>query len=247
MTQQPFDKRRRRYVPVDAFLAFGPFGVALKNKWGMEGLCAWMLLLAAAKREPEQGIFTFTSEPEAWTKLGAIPTAFTLKEFLSFCGHHKQTRRRCSGGITYVSITGWAQWNKAWNRQQEGSQNPSKQAQNTTGDAPEMHLEYTGDTTPEYEAEHEAELEYEQEPEPAAVVATQFTSLPISIEKRMELAKMRPYLHDWDDRSLGVLEKFAGDVSFGQVCKVRESVQHAKKRIGVGYAIEALKDEAAAA
>lgn len=111
------DGRRRRYVPLDTLVAFSPFGAKLVEKWGMEGLCAWMLLLAAAKREPVQGTFTYTSEPEAWTKLGAVATSFTFEEFVAFCGRFKQTRKRRSGRVTYVSIPSWEGWNKGYKAQ----------------------------------------------------------------------------------------------------------------------------------
>jgi hypothetical protein len=69
-------------------------------------------------------------------------------------------------------------------------------------------------------------------------------SLPIDVEKRLELEKMLPYLHDRDEGSLGVLEATARGLSMGSICKVRESVQNASKRVGVGYAVNALKLEA---
>jgi hypothetical protein len=154
------DARRRRYVPVDVLVAFTPFGTRLYDKWGMEGLCTWVLLLAAAKREPAQGIFTHTSEAEAWTKLGATATAFTFDAFTTFCGRNKQTRKRRSGRITYVEITGWKQWNKQWKNQQDSERNPSKPDDSNATEP----LKRGGDPASEVEGEVEGEYESELEP-----------------------------------------------------------------------------------
>lgn len=158
------DGRRRRYVPVDTLVAFSPFGAKLNDKWEMEGLCAWMLLLAAAKREPVQGVFTFTSEAEAWTKLGATAVSFTFDEFLTFCGRNKQTRKRRSGRITYVEITGWQQWNNAYKTQRDDEQKTRKTRENKTGDAAEIQRNYSGDTALKPNTETEDEVEGEAEP-----------------------------------------------------------------------------------
>src|SRR5690348_12019356 len=98
MTKNP---SRGRYVPVDVYIASRPFGVKLQARWGMEGLCVWMLLLAAAKREYPQGTFTYASEAEAWAKLGATASSFTFGEFITWCGRSKQTRKTCSGRVSY--------------------------------------------------------------------------------------------------------------------------------------------------
>lgn len=158
------DRRRRRYVPVDTLVAFSRFGAKLNDKWGMEGLCSWMLLLAAAKREPAQGIFTYTSEPEAWTKIGAVATSFTFDEFVTFCGRNKQTRKTRSGRITYVEITGWQQWNKAYKTQQDDERKTSKPGISEAGDAAEMRLRSGGDVAPKPNTESEGEFEGEAEP-----------------------------------------------------------------------------------
>lgn len=124
-------KKKDRYVPIDVNVAFKRFGTKLQAKWGMEGLCAWMLLLAAAKREPAQGVFTYTSEPEAWTKLGATATGFGFNEFITFCGRNKQTRRTVSGRVNYIEITGWKQWNDSFKRQADAQRKSSKRAHST--------------------------------------------------------------------------------------------------------------------
>lgn len=160
---KPLDGRRRRYVPVDTLVAFSPFGSKLYDKWAMEGLCTWMLLLAAAKREPVQGVFTYTSEAEAWTKLGATATSFTFDAFLTFCGRNKQTRKRHSGRITYVTLTSWAQWNKAYKTQQDDERNPSTPPQNTAGDLADIQRNSGGDTAAKPNTESEGDPEGEAE------------------------------------------------------------------------------------
>lgn len=150
------DGRRRRYVPLDVNVAFGRTGGKLLTKFGNEGLFTWMLLLAAAKKETPQGTFTYTSDPEAWTKLGGIPTAFTLDEFFVFTGQLKKTRRTRTGRVQHVSIRGWEQWNKAWETQVARERSASKRAQITR----RIGEEHANDTSTEgeYEGEYEGEL-----------------------------------------------------------------------------------------
>lgn len=105
------DKRRRQYVPADVDLAFGNFGSKLGAKWGMEGLGCWLLFLAACKRARTQGTFTYTSDADAWEKIGPEPVGFTLDEFFTFTGKQKKTRRTCHGRVSYVVVTSWETWN----------------------------------------------------------------------------------------------------------------------------------------
>ena len=122
-----FDHRRRPYVPLDVMVAFEDFGTALAEKWGMEGLCAWMLFLAACKREAIQGTFTYTTEAEGWGKLGAQASLFTLADFFRFTGRWKKTSKRRSGRINYVTVVPklWNKWNTT------NPQNPRKRPSNT--------------------------------------------------------------------------------------------------------------------
>ena len=140
-----FDQRRRPYVPMDVFVAFDDFGTALVEKWGMEGICCWMLFLAACKREPNQGTFTYTTDEEAWGKIGAQATLFTLDEFFRLTGRWKKTSKTRSGRIKHVVVTPklWEKWNTKPGR------NPRKQAQNTD----KKQTENGEIRTPEAEAE----------------------------------------------------------------------------------------------
>ena len=232
------DKRRRRYVPVDVLVAFSPFGGKLADKWGMEGLCAWMLLLAAAKREPVQGTFTYTSEAEAWTKLGVTATSFTFEEFITFCGRAKQTRKTRSGRITYVDLTGWQGWNDAWKREQDTERKSRKRAQSTPDKPATIRGTYADDARTEVEAEVEDEVEAEaREPEP-------HPGLPISVEKNIELERLLRAVRGADENSLQVLQAAARGVSYAGICRVRESCELKRPVPGVGYAVNALKSEA---
>lgn len=123
------DERRDQYVPIDSMIAFKRTGEALLEKWGIEGLGAWMLLLAAAKREPVQGTFTYASDAEAWSKIGATPVGFTLDEFLTVLGRRKQTSRRAHGRLTYLSITNWGRWNALYKRRRDAAQKSRKRGE----------------------------------------------------------------------------------------------------------------------
>lgn len=233
--------KRRRYVPVDVNVAFGRFGTRLDQKWGMEGLCAWMLLLAAAKREHQQGVFTYTSETEAWGKLGATATKFGFDEFITYCGRNKQTRKTASGRVNYVEITGWTRWNNEF-RQQANSEQKSRKRADSTPDTMRTDRGHYADTM---RTEVEADSEYENDSEVAATIEAGLEQrLPISLEKRLELEKMLPHLHDRDAGSLAVLETNARHLTLAAICRVRDTIQHSPKRVGVGYAVNALKSEA---
>lgn len=153
------DKRYRRYVPLDVYVAFEQPGAALKARWGIEGVGCWALFLAACKREPIQGTFTYTSEEEAWTKLGARASGFTLDEFFRLTGRFKNTRKTRSGHVTYVLCTGWKQWNDVFERQLKAEQKARKRADNTAT----TRRRYSDGTATEVEYEVEGEDEGESE------------------------------------------------------------------------------------
>lgn len=234
--------RRGRYVPMDVNVAFKRFGTKLEKKWGMEGLCAWMLLLAAAKREPVQGTFTYSSESEVWTKLGATAAGFDFDTFITFCGRNKQTRKTRSGRVTYVEITGWKDWNVEWSREQD-AQRKSRKRGVSTPDTKRTGPGLSSDTH-RTEGEAEAEGEYEGEADQVKQAVDNQFGLPISDEKKIELRRIHDGCRGTDTRSMGVLEDAARTVSFAGVVRVRESVAKRGRRVGVGYAVNALKSEA---
>lgn len=182
--------RRQRYVPVDVLVAFSPFGTRLYERWGMEGLAAWMLLLAAAKREPAQGTFTYTSEVEAWTKLGATATGFTFAEFITACGRAKQTRKTRSGRVVYVEITGWGRWNDEWSREKDSAQKSRKRAHSTPDKAQTIPGQFPAHPPTESDTESDNDLEAEPSsadfkiPDPhARLLAALTDKSPLTVER----------------------------------------------------------------
>ena len=162
------DGRLRRYVPLDVFVAFEQPGVTLKKKWGMEGVCAWALFLAACKREPVQGTFTYSTEEEGWSKLGAKATLFSLEDLFNVTGRLKNTSRRRSGEVVYVSCTKWGLWNDAYGRQLEAEKKASIRAQNR-GDSPPPKPGQSKDVN-----RTDSELELDSESERKASTGTGF-------------------------------------------------------------------------
>lgn len=152
------DARRRRYVPMDSLLAFGDFGTKLAAKWGMEGLCSWMLFLAACKRETVEGIFTYTSEAEGWGKLGAAASGFTLDEFFTFTGRLRKTSRRRHGRIVYVTCTGWNTWNEDWKRERDAAQKSSKRREKTSDGTGTKGGRSSADTSPDVDVDVDTPL-----------------------------------------------------------------------------------------
>lgn len=156
------DKRVRRYVPLDVFVAFEEPGLTLRQKWGNDGLLAWALYLAACKREPIQGRFTYVSDAEAWGKLGMdAPGGFTLDDFFRLTGRLKNTSRTRSGRVSNVLCTKWGLWNNAWDRQREAEKKARIRAQRT-GDSTET---LPGQSPDDKRTEVEGELEGEGEKE----------------------------------------------------------------------------------
>lgn len=105
------------------------------------------------------------------------------------------------------------------------------------------------------EAEAEAETEREAEAEqtarvlelPALPLLETVPSLPSTDEKVYELERLLRLCRDADAGSLRELSKAAETLTLGGVARVRESCEKRRGRIGVGYAVNALKSEASAA
>jgi len=115
------DGRRRQWQPISTALPWTKTGLALREKFGPMGLHVWVLVLLAAKRAPEQGVFVYVSESEGWALLGIedAPPDFTLREFFDFTGRLKQTRRRrlnsgyrASEGRQEIVITQFEEWSQ---------------------------------------------------------------------------------------------------------------------------------------
>jgi hypothetical protein len=115
------DKPREQYVPLNTKIAFGKSSERLLKKFGRDGLLTWMLFLAAAKRPPEQGVFTYTSEVEGWQLIGLNyphTPAFSLDAFFGFTGRGGGTRLARHGSTRRVEVVNWSTWNDEWKKQQ---------------------------------------------------------------------------------------------------------------------------------
>lgn len=128
-----FDKRRRQYFPLAVTFAHGNTGVRLKKRFGRDGLLVWVCYLTACKTNWIQGQFSYTSEPDGWTKLGlyGYEPEFSLSTFFTFTGHLKQTRRTRSGDLVDVICTQWEAWNKEFKRDRDASEKSRKRGGNT--------------------------------------------------------------------------------------------------------------------
>lgn len=234
------DGRRRRYVPLDVHAAFSKTGTRLLDKWGMEGLCTWLLLLAAAKREPRQGTFTYVTDAEAWGKLGAEATGFTFTEFVTYTGRIKQTRKTHVGRVKHVEITCWGQWNDAWNRQKDAKRKSRKRAQNTPDKTRTIRTESAD--IPRTEGEVEVEYEVKRQSLARGIA---LEGLPF--EKRQKIDKLTRWCGDHaDSRTEGQFAALALELPEGALAKVLESCFAAEGvRNRAGYARNALRSELA--
>jgi hypothetical protein len=71
--------------------------------------------------------------------------------------------------------------------------------------------------------------------------------LPISFDKGLELKRVLDACRGGDEGSMGVLTAEAQGVTLAGICRVRESCERKRPRPGVGYAVQALRSERAAA
>lgn len=127
------DARRRQYVPLSVHFADGSTGSRILERFGVEGLGVWACLLAAAKKSATQGTFSYSSEPDAWTKLGMYghEPAFSFTDFVTLLGRLKQARREKRGRVVDVVLTHWGDWNQTIRRETEAEKKRRKRAQNT--------------------------------------------------------------------------------------------------------------------
>lgn len=222
------DGRRRRYVPLDVDLAFGTFGSRLGERWGVEGLGCWMLFLAACKREHSQGTFSYRSEDDAWTRMGARPSGFTLDEFFRFTGDHKKTRRTRHGRLTYVTCTSWEDWNKP-----RGSRQNTSKPVDSNGEMRESVAEMREDVAPEV-GSRSRNFDTEGESRP--------TGLPF--ENELLLARLLHLCEEsFDEGTEHVLRSYAAKVAPSSLSKVIETTSKQPAATRSQYANGALKSE----
>lgn len=125
------DGRRRRWIPLSVEFPFDKTGTHLQEEFGPAGLAVWVAMLTAAKRAPIQGTFSYTTESEAWEKLGILEPPFGFDEFVKFTGRIKKTRKRRRGRITDVQITAWEQWNNTEKSEITRARNARSKRENT--------------------------------------------------------------------------------------------------------------------
>jgi hypothetical protein len=213
-------RRREQYVPLASKIAFTKSGTKLLDKWGMEGLCTWMLFLAACKRNSVvQGEVAFTSDAEGWALLGAQATAFTLREFFDYTGRQKMTSRRRSGRIQHVSCTSWKRWNDEFRKQEQAEKKSRKRAVSNVDTKVDSVLPLGGT-----EGEGEKD-EYEGEGE---VVAPNIVTSKTAVQQLIEETQG---MDDSAQRRISEYRKSLPDAAFHNA---RESLQAKRKTAGTG-------------
>lgn len=123
------DDRRRRWIPLSVEFPFDKTGTHLQDQYGPAGLGMWVALLTACKRAPIQGTFSYTTDADAWEKLGIVDPPCTFEEFVAFTGRIKKTKKRARGRIKDVQITGWEQWNNTQKTRPGRSDSPRSEAE----------------------------------------------------------------------------------------------------------------------
>jgi hypothetical protein len=132
--RNPADGRRRPWIRVQTDFMFDRFGTRLQSLFGPAGPGTWVAVLAAAKRSPVEGVFTYASEEEGWRLLGfSHRPGFTLGEFFDVTGAAKQTRRRARGQLTDVHLTRFEQFQQWRSRPPAGETKPSSRPTNADG------------------------------------------------------------------------------------------------------------------
>jgi hypothetical protein len=103
-------------------------GTRLQTEFGSAGVAVWPCVVAAAKRNINEGTFSFTTEEEAWQTLGLEPAGFSLEEFFRVTGALKETRRRCRGRVTDVQLRRWEELQQTLSRSLEAERKARSRA-----------------------------------------------------------------------------------------------------------------------
>ena len=110
-----------QWLKLDAYFLAKPFTIRVLERFGPAGVVTWVAYLAACKRNPTQGRFTFTSDADAVCQLllqdlplvDAKGQPWTIDEFFAFTGRMKQTKKTRHGHVRNVISTHWKQWQNA--------------------------------------------------------------------------------------------------------------------------------------
>jgi hypothetical protein len=130
------DGRRRHWLAISVDLMHSTTGTKLQEL-GPGAVEAWIGMLAAAKRAPIEGRFSFVNESEAWEKMGVTHPerlSYTLEDLLNTLGRQKQTKKTRRGRVTNVEITQWEHWQKSRSDGINPTQKPDKNKPDSTPD-----------------------------------------------------------------------------------------------------------------
>jgi hypothetical protein len=230
-------RRPAPYAPLSVTFATGRTGTAIQNKYGVEGLGVWAAMIATAKRGRGQIMFAHDQD---WPAIGVMrPPGFALRDFLKTTGQMKQTRTETSGLTIYVQLTRYGDWNDDAHRQRERERKTRKSDESNRNKAGRM-AEHNRSP---FASELEAEAEEESTTGSTTTVASyESNGLP---EITNDLETILAYCKDADARSLDTLRAAARGLPPVSVAKVKESCKRYRGKIGVGYAVNAFKSEAA--
>lgn len=131
--------KRQRWFALDVHVFDSDTGVGLREEFGTAGLCMWVGFLAACKRSNVPGQITYSSDAECLAQMG-LPglelvdeegEPFTLEDFWTYLGHHKQTARTARRRLQHVRATRFEQWQQTVGRAREAERKSRSRAQNS--------------------------------------------------------------------------------------------------------------------
>lgn len=128
---------QHQWFAVDVHVFDSDLGVDIRERFGVVGLAMWVGFLAACKRNIAQGQIRYATDAEALALLGLAGIElvdedgepFTLDDFWTFLGQHKQTSRTTRKRLTDVRATRWEQWQNSARTQRERERKRRSRAQ----------------------------------------------------------------------------------------------------------------------
>lgn len=201
-----YDRRRRQYAPLGVRFAHGKTGTALLTELGHSGLLAWVGMIAAAKRSPVQGTVEFVSDEDAWYQFGVLepePPAFTVDQLLDVLGRLKQTRRRRSGRVQYVTLTRFEDWNQDVDRELAAERMSRKRAEIARNNGRTQLEQQPNILSTEGEGEGEGEYAGAQarQPEPKKTIYPCPRCIALAFRTQTELTEHLNLIHDTEPQT----------------------------------------------
>lgn len=227
--------RRRAWFALDVEFMHSNLAKRLLEQFDFAGPVVWVAFLGACSTSRDRGTFAFHNESHGWVHLGLdypITPRFTLDEFFAFTGKLKQTRCERRGTSRSVRCNNWEHWQEDHRRQKESERSAWKRGTNSATDEP--------DSSTEISLQNSTATEQD-------ITAPDKFAMPISVDKELEIVKIVAALKDTDQGTLAAVTDAARGVSFGGIRRVRDSVETRRGRVGVGYAVNALRGERPAA